>query len=310
MEHSQGDSIARDFSDDVNGKAYVGDDAEDTLARIKTSGTGSVTISSELFEKLYLQPKISGPGLKHPLQKILGNPTPLAIIGFEMSLMPITMQLMEWRGAEGSRTANNANVIFYGGVLMWIAGLFEFLLGNTFPFLVFTAFGSFYASYGATLIPWFATYASFSEDPYGASLDGLSNAGFNASYGHYWAAFTILMFFFFLCSLRTNVVFVIIFATIFPAVACLTAVFYYAADGEMDKAHDCQVAAGGILFSTCIVGWYLFAGLIFPSVDFPIPIPLGDLQQVVPALSDLSGGRKSGRSIFRKRKHDTVEDSV
>ena len=107
MENSQhADSIARDFHDDINGKAYVGEDAEDTLARIKTSGTGSVTISSELFEKLYLQPKIAGPPLKHPLQKILGNPTGLAIIGFEMSLMPITMQLLEWRGAKGSRTTN------------------------------------------------------------------------------------------------------------------------------------------------------------------------------------------------------------
>lgn len=75
----QPDSIARDFNGaDVNGKPYIGDDAEDTLQRIKTSGTGSVTISSDLFEKLYLQPKISGPqGLKHPLQKILGNPTGL-----------------------------------------------------------------------------------------------------------------------------------------------------------------------------------------------------------------------------------------
>lgn len=71
------DSIARDFHDDVNGKAHEGEDPEDTLQRIKTTGTGSVTISSDLFEKLYLQPKFAGPPLKHPLQNILGNPTAL-----------------------------------------------------------------------------------------------------------------------------------------------------------------------------------------------------------------------------------------
>jgi succinate-acetate transporter protein len=33
-------------------------------------------------------------------------------------------------------------VIFFGGILMWIAGLLEFILGNTFPFLVFTTYGT------------------------------------------------------------------------------------------------------------------------------------------------------------------------
>ena len=69
-----------------------------------------------------------------------------------------------------------------------------------FPFLVFTMFGmslsaslsltsvltltgSFYASYGATLIPWFNTYASFSEYVYADPQAGLSSQGFNAGYG-------------------------------------------------------------------------------------------------------------------------------
>lgn len=82
----QPDSIARDFHDDhpgdggmVNGKdRYLDEnDPEAALQKIKTSGTGSVTISSDLFERLYLQPKITAPPLRHPLQKIFGNPTPL-----------------------------------------------------------------------------------------------------------------------------------------------------------------------------------------------------------------------------------------
>lgn len=80
METQQpGDSIARDYQDQndgVNGKLDE-NDPENMLRQIKTSGTGSVTISSELFERLYLQPKMVGPGLKHPLQKMFGNPTAL-----------------------------------------------------------------------------------------------------------------------------------------------------------------------------------------------------------------------------------------
>lgn len=56
------------------------DSAENVLRQIQTNATGSVTISSELFERLYLQPKVADPaGLKHPLQKLFGNPTPLSV---------------------------------------------------------------------------------------------------------------------------------------------------------------------------------------------------------------------------------------
>ena len=88
-----GDSIARDYQDHngvVNEKLDE-NDPENMLRQIKTSGTGSVTISSDLFERLYLQPKLVGPGLKHPLQKVLGNPTALyeliALIVFAVSLI-------------------------------------------------------------------------------------------------------------------------------------------------------------------------------------------------------------------------------
>ncbi|KAF2171050.1 hypothetical protein M409DRAFT_19023 [Zasmidium cellare ATCC 36951] len=312
-----GDSIARDYQDHndgiVNGKLDE-NDPENMLRQIKTSGTGSVTISSDLFERLYLQPKMAGVGLKHPLQKILGNPTALGIMGFEMSLMPIVMQLMEWRGAGASRAANNANVIFYGGVLMWVAGMLEFVLGNTFPFLVFMSFGSFYCSYGATLIPWFATYQSFSADPNGDPLAGLTDPSFNASYGHYWVVFTILMLFFFICTFRTNIVFVLLFACIVPGCGCIAGVFYNLALGKADQAHNCQVAAGAVLFAANIIGWYLYAALIFPSVDFPLALPLGDLSTVIPGLNDLrkgdSGSRRRPLLSMRKNKPADIEDAV
>jgi len=50
--------------------------SDDALRRIRTAG--SISISPELFEKLYLSPqnKVSG-----DLRKTFGNPTPLALIG-------------------------------------------------------------------------------------------------------------------------------------------------------------------------------------------------------------------------------------
>lgn len=87
MDTTQPDSVSRDFhhrddhADMVNGKGQYLDehDPDSALRQIKTSGTGTVTISSDLFEKLYLQPKTEALGLKHPLQKLWGNPTGLYV---------------------------------------------------------------------------------------------------------------------------------------------------------------------------------------------------------------------------------------
>jgi len=77
-----------------------------------------------------------------------------------MCLTPLSCQLMGWRGADGSGSANKCvhytNIVksleltsnvtsgvhfFCGGVLMLLGGLLEFFLGNTFAFVVFCSYG-------------------------------------------------------------------------------------------------------------------------------------------------------------------------
>jgi len=60
--------------------------------------------------------------------------------------------------------------------------MLEWLLGNTFPSVVFAAYGAFFFSFGATLTPAFAAFASYApagDDP----AAGLTSQGFNASFG-------------------------------------------------------------------------------------------------------------------------------
>jgi hypothetical protein len=40
--------------------------------------------------------------VKGDLRKTFGNPTPIALVGFLLSLTPLTADLMGWRGAGGS----------------------------------------------------------------------------------------------------------------------------------------------------------------------------------------------------------------
>lgn len=65
---------------------------------------------------------------------------------------------------------------------MLIGGILEWVLGNSFPATVFCSFGGFWFSYGATLIPAFAAYATYAPAD-GVAADGLATTGFNASFG-------------------------------------------------------------------------------------------------------------------------------
>lgn len=66
---------------------------------------------------------------------------------------------------------------------MLVGGLLEWVLGNSFPAVVFCSFGGFWFSYGATLIPSFAAYASYAPAGAESAAEGLSTTGFNASFG-------------------------------------------------------------------------------------------------------------------------------
>lgn len=66
-------------------------DHETALHRMRTAG--SISISPEMFEKLYLSPQNN---VKGDLRKTFGNPTPLALVGFLLSLTPLSCDLMGW----------------------------------------------------------------------------------------------------------------------------------------------------------------------------------------------------------------------
>jgi succinate-acetate transporter protein len=72
--------------------------------------------------------------------------------------------------------------IFFGGILLLVAGLLEWVIGNTFPSVVFFCYGGFIMSFGATLIPSFAAWATYAPAGEPAAA-GLATQGFNASFG-------------------------------------------------------------------------------------------------------------------------------
>lgn len=98
--------------------------------------------------KLYLAPETPVAG---NLRWTFGNPTPIALAGFLLANTPASIDLMGWGGAgagTGNVSAGIGAFYFLGAVLQYAGGIGEWILGNTFPAVVFFTFGGFWAVFG------------------------------------------------------------------------------------------------------------------------------------------------------------------
>ena len=189
---------------------------------------------------------------------------------------------------------------------MMVGGFLEFILGNTFPFVVFMSFGAFWLTFGATLQPFYNAYGAYSTDLENPA-EGLTTVGFNASFAFYLVFMGFLCFIFLICSLRTNVVFMIIFLFLVPTFGCLAGAFWQvansaaaAAAGDMvaSAAHAatagrCQIAGGALAFVVSMAGWYIFFAIMLAALDFPFQIPVGDLSTMITGASERAKRREN-----------------
>jgi succinate-acetate transporter protein len=176
---------------------------------------------------------------------------------------------------------------------MIVGGFLEFVLGNTFPFVVFTSFGAFWLTFAATLQPFYYAYGLYA--PAGqAEAAGINTVGFTASWGFFLLFMGLLCFIYLICSLRTNIVFVVIFFTLVLAFCLLAGVYWHSAKAlgstppdasTLSYAHRLQVAAGACLFVTCMAGWWIFFAIMLAALDFPFQIPVGDLSTLIKGAS-------------------------
>jgi hypothetical protein len=151
----------------------------------------SVAIPMDVFEKMYLNPQNI---VKGELRKSFVIPrhcktfllsslyTQLtmctALMGFLITSTPLGCALLGWRGAGGGGAATIGVFYFFGDLLQIIGSIMEWIIGNTFPFVVFGSYGAFWLALGATLQP---TY-----NAEGAYTEGLTGAAeFSSSFGKF-----------------------------------------------------------------------------------------------------------------------------
>jgi hypothetical protein len=73
--------------------------------------------------------------------------------------------------------------IWFGGFSLIVAGLLEFVLGNTFPFIVFMGYGAHFLVFGTTFIPFFNALSAYTtSNPYETGSQ-MQTPAFQASFG-------------------------------------------------------------------------------------------------------------------------------
>ncbi|PMD61894.1 transcriptional activator of ethanol catabolism AlcS [Hyaloscypha bicolor E] len=241
--------------------------------------TESLSISPEVFEKLYLSPKNAVAG---DLRKTFGNPTPVGLAGFVIAVSPLSAELMGWRGATGLSATIGVNY-FFGGMLLIIAAILEFFLGNTFPTVVFFGYGAHFLTFGSTFQPFYAAVSSYTTD--GSQQQ---TPAFASSFGFYVLFMGVLSFVFLICSLRTNIVFVLIFIAATLGFCLAAGAFWTTAQGMAIGAILLK-GTGGAFFAAAMFGWYLLAVIMFATLDLPFlgQLPVGDLSTVVKGRSQM-----------------------
>lgn len=132
--------------DKVDRKVEFSDNNGSPLSRQVT-----VSMSPEQYERLFFSP--TGPQ-RGDLAKRLGNPTLLGLLCFLIPYTSTMFILIGWGGAVPPTSLVGLDGDYYliGCIGMTIAGICEFILGNTFPFAVFVIYGTHWASLVSDLL--------------------------------------------------------------------------------------------------------------------------------------------------------------
>ncbi|RAR00874.1 plasma membrane ammonium transporter (Ato3) [Stemphylium lycopersici] len=124
-----------------------------------THATTNISLSPELFEKLYLAPKTP-----HANERAgqYANATPLGFLGFLISTFTFSMILMGWGGANGLQAV--VGIFFFTGpVLLVLSTIFLWIANQFFTMMVCGLFSVFWLSFGMLQLPTLGLAASYSS---------------------------------------------------------------------------------------------------------------------------------------------------
>lgn len=212
------------------------------------------------------------PGLYKPVEgRKFANPAPLGLSAFALTTFVLSAVNLQARGV----TVPNIAVpiaLGYGGLVQLLAGMWEMAVGNTFGATALSSYGGFWISYGILLTP---NWNILGEGgPYAEAGGGMGNSAVGFFLTGWFIFTTILL----LLTLRSTVMFFMLFFTLDLAFLMLACGEYATANGAKTAAVQLTKAGGGFGMLAAFLAWYnAFAGIadsgnsffLIPVFHFP-----------------------------------------
>ncbi|KAK1753419.1 GPR1/FUN34/yaaH family-domain-containing protein [Echria macrotheca] len=208
------------------------------------------------------------PGLYKSIEaRKFANPAPLGLSAFALTTFVLSAVNLNARGVNVPNIAVPL-ALGYGGLVQLLAGMWEMAVGNTFGATALSSYGGFWIAYGILLTPnWnilgkggpYASDAAAAVDPkMGESAVGFFLTG--------WFIFTTILL---LCTLRSTVMFFLLFFSLDLAFLMLACGAYANDNNALDASKKLTQAGGGFGMIAAFLAWYnAFAGIADSSNSF------------------------------------------
>ncbi|KAI0377554.1 GPR1/FUN34/yaaH family-domain-containing protein [Hypomontagnella monticulosa] len=197
------------------------------------------------------------PGLYKPIEhRKFANPAPLGLSAF--ALTTFVLSLINLNARDVTKPNIALTLAFgYGGLVQLLAGMWEMAVGNTFGATALSSYGGFWIAYAIALTPGFNALAPYSEKDE-ASVLGFFLTG--------WFIFTFILL---LCTLRSTVMFFMLFFTLDLAFLMLACGEFAKSNGATESSVRLAQAGGGFGMLAAFLAWYnAFAGIADSSNSF------------------------------------------
>ncbi|KAI1806320.1 GPR1/FUN34/yaaH family-domain-containing protein [Daldinia bambusicola] len=197
------------------------------------------------------------PGLYKPIEhRKFANPAPLGLSAFALTTFVLSLVNVNARDVAAPNIALTL-AYGYGGLVQLLAGMWEMAIGNTFGATALSSYGGFWISYAIALTPGFDTFGSYTPAEE-ASVLGFFLTG--------WFIFTFILL---LCTLRSTVMFFLLFFTLDLAFLMLACSEYAKSNGALGASTRLTQAGGGFGLLAAFLAWYnAFAGIADSSNSF------------------------------------------
>ncbi|KAF8178036.1 FUN34 transmembrane protein [Pholiota molesta] len=190
----------------------------------------------------------------------IANPGPAGIFSFASTTFILSMFNVSVRGVSHPNVVVGM-AVFTGGLLQFIAGMWEFPRGNVFGATAFSSYGAFWMSYATIFIPSSGILAAY---PVGSPE--LSNA-----IGVYLITWFMVTVLFIIPCIKRNMSFVILLSVLAFAFALLAA-------AEFTGSAMAQKAGGAFGIATAMIAYYIGLSEMLEAEARPIArLPRGIL---------------------------------